>query len=542
MGVIPAARTDQKPMPNIFAYIVLFSYPIIVVVLFRRLPLPQALVWSVMGGYLFLPEGTEVDLPLLPSFDKVLIPSLTAALMCWLTPPPVQPRRATAESLRTGGRAASPAGRRGGGVAAVAELRRSRIADLCLLTLLVLTPVGIALTNSDPVIAGPRFIGGIRVYDIFSMMLNSGVMLLPFLLARRHLGTPEAHLEILRAFVILGLVYSVLILIEVRLSPQLHRWFYGFHAHFFGQQIRGGGFRPMVFIQHGLRVGLFMLLVVLAAMTLYKLRGALQARGAGLRDGSQAPGEAAAPGFRTVPLVLVAYLLGILLISKALGAFLIAVIFLPVMLLTQARSWRFLAAFFAVAVLLYPMARSAGLTPVDRMYEIAQSINEDRARSFKFRLDNEDMLLARASEKPLLGWGGWGRSRVYEAGTGRDIAVTDGTWVIVFGVSGWIGYLAQFGLLTLPVFAYLFTRGRLRRDVVSQGLCLMLTANMIDLIPNSGLTPVTWMMAGALLGRFERRGAEAAPEAAASARRSPASSRAGSHAPAARETGSRGVA
>ena len=70
--------------PNAFAYLVLLSYPIVVIILFRRLPVPKALIWSILAGYLFLPEGTEVDLPLLPAINKTLIPSLMAGLMCWM--------------------------------------------------------------------------------------------------------------------------------------------------------------------------------------------------------------------------------------------------------------------------------------------------------------------------------------------------------------------------------------------------------------------------------------------------------------------------
>lgn len=485
-------------MPNLFAYIVLFSYPLVVIVLFRRLPLPQALVWSIMGGYLFLPEHTEIDLPLLPALDKVLIPSLVAAIMCWLTPPPLQPRRATRDAAGSSppARRPRPKGKE------EKSFRHNWIANLCLLMLFV-TPIGISMTNNDIVVAGPRVIAGIRTYDIFSMMLNTAVMVLPFLLARRHLATQEAHVQLLRAFVAAGLVYSLLILIEIRLSPQLHRWLYGFHAHLFGQQVRDGGYRPMVFIQHGLRVGLFILLSVLAAFTLYRERiASSSATGKlrGARDTATSPPQRTALAFYAF-----LWLFFILFMSKTLGAFMIASLFLPIMFLTKARHWRILSMVFALAVLVYPMMRSAGLAPVDRMYEFAQSISADRAHSFKFRLDNEDILLERASEKPLLGWGGWGRSRVYDPVSGKDLSVTDGTWVIVFGNAGWTGYLAQFGLLTLPAFLYMSSRGALANSIVTQGLCIILVVNLIDLIPNSGLTPVTWMVAGALLGRYERR-------------------------------------
>ena len=492
--LVTRQHSDQDPMPNLFAFIVLFSYPLVVIVLFRRLPLPQALVWSVMGGYLFLPEHTGFDLPLLPEFNKALIPSLTAAVMCMLAPQPTAHARPARTNPRDRNHQATPDAE-----APQPQRRSSLLANLCIVVMF-LVPVGVVLTNTDWVVFGPLVIPGMRLYDAFSMMLSAGVMLLPFFLARRHLVTHEAHMAILWAFVLTGLVYSLLILVEIRLSPQLHRWLYGFHAHDFIQQIRRGGFRPTVFIQHGLRVGIFMLMTVLAALILYKVYNASQKTNSSIRDKQKAD-----TADRGLPIYVGLYLFVILFISKALGAFMIAWLFVPFLLMAKPERWRVLAGAAALLVLLYPMARSAGIVPVDQIHAASSLINEDRADSFRYRLDNEDRLLARAAEKPLLGWGGWGRSLIYDPETGRDISVVDGTWVGVFGSAGWIGYLAQFGLLTLPIFAYFFTRTSLRTAIVSQGLCLILAANLIDLVPNSGLTPVTWMVAGALLGRFERR-------------------------------------
>ena len=121
--------------------------------------------------------------------------------------------------------------------------------------------------------------------------------------------------------------------------------------------------------------------------------------------------------------------------------------------------------------------------------------------SLDFRFRNEDVLLEHANEKPLFGWGGWGRNMVYDE-KGRNISITDGKWVIIFGKDGWFGYLATFGLLTLPVML-LAIRRRDDLTLASSALSVALVANLIDLIPNSGLTPLTWLMAGAIAGRLE---------------------------------------
>jgi hypothetical protein len=45
-------------------------------------------------------------------------------------------------------------------------------------------------------------------------------------------------------------------------------------------------------------------------------------------------------------------------------------------------------------------------------------INQERAHSLEYRLDNEDLLIAKALHRPYLGWGGWGRNLVYEESKG----------------------------------------------------------------------------------------------------------------------------
>ena len=55
-----------------------------------------------------------------------------------------------------------------------------------------------------------------------------------------------------------GLVYVPFCLFEVKQSPQLHVIVYGYMPHDFGQQVRFGGYRPMVFLGHGLLVAFFM--------------------------------------------------------------------------------------------------------------------------------------------------------------------------------------------------------------------------------------------------------------------------------------------
>jgi protein gp37 len=64
-----------------------------------------------------------------------------------------------------------------------------------------------------------------------------------------------------------------------------------------------------------------------------------------------------------------------------------------------------------------------------------------------------------------------------------------------------VGYLACFGLLCFPLFASLGIRDvKGKAPLVTATLMIILVVNLLDLIPNSSLTPITWLIAGALSG------------------------------------------
>lgn len=445
-------------MPNSVAYLVLFSWPLVAVVLFAGQSPARALSLAVVVGYLLLPERTGVNFPMIPAINKVLVINLTAAVVVYFAL-----RR---ERLAAGAPPPGPAG-------------RARWIFRGLIALTLLTPFLTVLTNAEPVIAGPRYIDGIRLYDAVSLMVSAAIMIVPFLLGMWVLGRPEAQAELLRVLVLAACAYAVLVLFEVRMSPQLHNWVYGFFPHSFVQHMRGGGFRPMVFLGHGLAVGIFLCTAVLAACALWR-----QA----LRDGAPA-----APW-----MVAALWLLVTLLLSRNLGATALALLFAPLILFGTPRLQVLVAAVVAAVVLTYPMLRGAGLVPVESIHAAARSISEDRAGSLQFRFDHEDALLARANEKPLAGWGSWGRNRIYDPDTGRDLSVTDGLWVITIGQFGWLGYLAQFGLLTVPVLVLVVRFRYIRVIHASAGLTVMVASYLLDLIPNAGLGPLLQAFAGAV--------------------------------------------
>ena len=443
-------------MPNIFAYLALLSWPIVAIILFRLLPLQKALVWTIIGGYLLLPSATEIKLPMMPPIDKTLVTSLPALVLCLLMAPPQPPTQAP--MAVTG-----------------------RHVLLTLFMIVILSPVLTVLQNSEPIIDGRTFLPGLRLYDAVSLISQFLVSLTPLWLGFRYLNSREGVRTILEVLAIGGLAYTIPALFEVRMSPQLHTWIYGFFPHTFAQHMREDGFRPLVFLTHGLMVGIYFCIAAIAAMTLYR-----EAR----REGRPA----------IYWLMAAIWLLVVLYLSKNFGAMFIAMVLTTAVFLLGRRPMLIIGLVVATVVMLYPILRGAGWIPVDAVHEFVQSINAERAASLKFRLDNEDALLARASEKPVLGWGSWGRDLLHDPDTGRLISIVDGIWVGVIGSFGWIGYIGRFGLLTSPILFFALRRRAVGDSFLPYGLIIALSATLIDLLPNSGLVNYVWLMAGAVAG------------------------------------------
>jgi hypothetical protein len=451
-------------MPNLLAHLALFGWPLVVAVMFLRLPLAAAVATSTIGGYLLLPEEPIFDLPMLPALGKSSISSLSAVVMTLII---------------LGRRQPGAPGRQPELPPFVLPgwLPRSWLGRICLL-LLVAGAFMTALTNGDRLVFPMRVLPGLTIYDAVSTTLGTLLGVLPFLLARKFLAYPETHKTLLLVICIAGLIYSLPTLYEVRMSPQLNRTFYGFFPHSWLQHIRGDGFRPLVFLRHGLELGIFLAFAVLSAAIWLRLSD----RNLKLIWGAAIP-----------------WLLLTLVLAKTAGALIIAVVLLPVALFCRAKLQLLVAAAFAACVLLYPTLRSANIITADGLAGMVSVVSE-RENSLRFRLDNEDLLLDRAEERPLFGWGGWGRNRVYDE-KGRDVSVTDGTWIVTFGTGGWTRYLGQFGLICGSLLLLAF-----RRDPVTlatSGVALLLAANLIDLLPNSSLSVITWLTAGALAGRIE---------------------------------------
>ena len=433
-------------MPNNFAYLTLLVWPIVSIVLYNKYPVITATFWTIIGGYLLLPVGVEFDFPLIPPLDKKSIPAIMAFIGCryiankkvTFVPPPGIERK--------------------------------------LIILLFIGSMVTVATNGDPVVEPNRYIPGLSFHDTLSTILSHWLMLIPFILGMQIIKTHQDQLQLLRLLVIAGLWYSVLIIFEIRMSPQLHTWLYGFFPHSWGQQIRYGGFRPVVFLGHGLWVSIFIFMMLSSIVSIAILKQKL---------------------FRFPDKLIIIYFLVLLLLAKGVGSILLGMSFVLAMIFLKDGMIIKGSQLIAIVAISYPLLCIADFFPHGHLLGLIESIDSSRAESLRYRFDHESALLDRASQKLLFGWGGWDRNRLEDS-------VTDGYWVILVGKFGLVGFAAIFGLMFSSVTRIKGISSAIKSKSETKymaGISLTMALLMIDQIPNASISPIIWLLIGAQVGR-----------------------------------------
>jgi O-antigen ligase len=425
---------------NLLARILLLAWPAVCLLFFYMRPPRQALILSIFSGWLLLPV-VRFELPGFPDYGRAHAVAIGALAGVLLFDSPrllsFQPRifdlPAVAWCASAG--AASLANNLGAYDAVSATAQRS---------------------------------------------LTWGVF---YLIGRIYFADLSGLRALAHAMFVGGLAYAPLCLLEMRFSPQLHVWLYGFHQHDFAQSLREGGWRPVVFMEHGLAVGLWMSFATLSGVWLWK-SGRLRERYFGLPAGLCVVGLAAVTILGRSAGAL--SLLGVGLLFFALRGRTAAVL-LPLLLL---------------APVAYIYTRASGIWTGQNLVELVTEYSPRRAESLAYRLRAEDVLVDHALKQPVFGWGGFGRNRPVTFDENALNLATDGLWVIAVGQSGLLGLVSILLVLLLPP-AILWLRlppstwaaPRLAPVVVA-ALSLMLFA--VDCLFNAMFNPVYLIFAGGL--------------------------------------------
>ena len=426
---------------NALAQLVLLGYPALVLVLFALLPLRRAILAAMVGGWLFLPT-IKLSVVGIPDYDKIIATNCAVALGCLIW--------ASKDLLAL----------------------RPKWIDLPMI-LWCIAPSLSSLSN------------GLGTYDAGSAGFRQVlVWLVPYCIGRAYFKDPKSLKQFAIAFVIGGLVYVPFCLLEVRLSPQLNYWVYGFHQNQFWRNLRLDGYRPVVFMNNGLMVGMWMATATVISFWLW-LTGEKK--------------------LYSVPYPLVfGTLLVVTILCKALYAIMLMLLALSLLLVARYGKTLVPALLLLLAVPGYMTVRGFQLLPTEAVVQRAEPVfGSDRAQSLGARLTQEDYMISHAMKRPVFGWGGYRRSWPKDPFTDEyQIRGLDGLWTIIVGKHGLFGVSLVFATMLVPV-AYVLLRRRPTewgspQRAAYEVLSISLLIFACDCLLNGMFNPMFVVIAGAI--------------------------------------------
>jgi len=329
---------------------------------------------------------------------------------------------------------------------------------------------------------------GLGAYDGLSAVLGAvWEWWIPYFVGRLYFGTLET-LKILGIAMFLGaLVLAPLAVYEMIMSPQMHIMLYGWFPHDFSQTKRGGGYRPSLFMEHGLELAIWMVAGLFLGWQMM-LQGTLK---------------------KTVPLLRIPLLpsvLGLTLVtvaSRSSGALMLWIFAMGTFI--SSRILRLALPFFIMVSLpvLYMNLRASGSWDGQSLVEAAQTAtgSEKRAGSLAYRIHNETMLVEKAQRRQLFGWAGYQRSFVTNE-LGEYISVPDGMWILTYGKYGLFGLTAlTLTVLLAPIIFALKWPAKTWGDPLvapAAAFSILLGVTMIDNLFNAMYNPVMTLALGGL--------------------------------------------
>ncbi|MEM9215068.1 MAG: O-antigen ligase domain-containing protein [Cyanobacteria bacterium P01_F01_bin.150] len=379
-----------------FVPLMLFAWLPIIVFLFRWLPPHRAVLIAFLGGFLFLPQHSY-PLPVLPDYDRSTATCYGVIIGMLLFD--------------------------------IDRLRHLKLGWIDLpMVVWCLCPFATSISND------------LGAYDgLLAMLKQISVWGLPYILGRMYFNSLDGMRQLAVGIFMGGLVYIPLCFYETVMSPQLHRMLYGFHQHSFAQTVRYDGYRPMVFLQHGLMVGSWMMSAGLIGIWLWRSKTIESVLGIPMKW-------------------LVIAQCTMVVLVKSTGAWILMLLGLGVMYFSKWYRVAILVWLLVLAVPPYLYFSASGDMRTDAVVEfISENINPDRAQSLRFRFNNEEPLARKARERWIFGWGGWARAAIYSKYDGSQQSVSDSLWIVAYGAFGTVGLVSLTATLLFPSIGFLIS-------------------------------------------------------------------------------------
>jgi len=254
----------------------------------------------------------------------------------------------------------------------------------------------------------------------------------PYLLGRVYFADGASLRLAAKTFVIAGLCYVPICLVEVVAGPQFYAHVYGYQPYRWLGAERYVGFRPIGFLEDGNQLGIWMAAATLLAVGLWKYGRGQRVLGMPI-------------GWAAVVLFVVT------LLCQSGGSVILLLILLPFVLLSRVAFRRGFVIALAAIVVCFAGLRLTNVVSLRWMVNHEQSARAVAVffakigrQSFGWRLEQDERHVKTALEKPFLGSGQW---YWWQNGENRPW----GLWLLAYGMYGGVGLLALEAMQFLPV-------------------------------------------------------------------------------------------
>jgi hypothetical protein len=250
--------------------------------------------------------------------------------------------------------------------------------------------------------------------EVMSSIISWG---LPYAVGRLYITDRNGVRDLVFGFIFAGLVYLPLCLWEMKGGPFFHQKVYGFYPHNWFQQLKETGWRPSVFFMHGLWLCGFMAYAALCALCVSRTKSTSR---------------------KWIFWGAIA-LLGMVLKTGSNGAIAILAVAMMVIFAGKYRRWAYWV--LILIPIAYTTTRIFGWDG-QNIVEFYGGKKTGAGQSMETRRVLEDAIVRRALERPLFGWGGYGRSIEVETGRFGETAWTEAIWTKAIGERGLVGLWA----------------------------------------------------------------------------------------------------
>jgi hypothetical protein len=293
----------------------------------------------------------------------------------------------------------------------------------------------------------------------------------PYCFGRLYFSETDSLRLAAEAFVMAGLAYVPICLVEIFTGPQLYALLYGYQPYRWLSADRYFGFRPIGLLENGNQLGIWMATSALIACWLWRRRSIDRI-------------------FR-IPIGLVALVLFVVtLLCQSGGSILLLLAFLPFIFVSRKYLPRVVTVAMVLGILAFAGIRLENKISLHSLIErnptargTANFLRRIKRGSLTWRMEQDEQHVGAALANPVLGSGAWdwwreGRERPW------------GLWLLSFGMYGAIGLLALECLQLVPVARVVWfpmARSDIQAFNLRHALAAAILMSAIDNLLNSSM-------------------------------------------------------